>query len=330
LASAARNSFLKARHAAEISAFEEKMAILDDHSGKLREEIGVLADQLKSVRDRKLGELRETASEANKVKLAEEKAAQAAEQRFVAKLPTVAALPPDTQAPDLKTRLDALRAKLSTAESDREQRLRAAQAKLDDLKLKLTPSHPEVVAQEQQVAMLADVPSELALMRAEAKDLEGELRQREGLSAQGSGGVAGGGPGARAKAAADGLLPPDITDLLQKDNLDPGLTAQLTSTVLRYGSLREEVLSTRIELDTAQAAFNHRYQVIIPADPPTKPSKPKPGVIVGAGIFLTLLLSLVLPILSEVRKGVIVERWQVDHLRLPVLAELHLPPYSPD
>ncbi len=62
--------------------------------------------------------------------------------------------------------------------------MRAAQAKLDDLKLKLTPSHPEVVAQEQQVAMLArGRPSELALLQAETKDLEGELRQREGLSA---------------------------------------------------------------------------------------------------------------------------------------------------
>ncbi len=126
------------------------------------------------------------------------------------------------------------------------------------------------------------------------------------------------------------MLPPDVTDLLRQDNLDPGLTAQLSSTVLKYGALRDDLLTTRIELDTAQAAFNHRYQVIIPAEAPTKPEKPKPGLIAGAGLFLTLLLGLLLPVVAELRKGVIIERWQVQQLQLPVLAELHLPPYSPD
>src|SRR5260221_6157570 len=48
LADAARESFLRARHSAEISAFEEKMNILDRHASKLRDEVGVLAQQLKS------------------------------------------------------------------------------------------------------------------------------------------------------------------------------------------------------------------------------------------------------------------------------------------
>jgi uncharacterized protein involved in exopolysaccharide biosynthesis len=198
------------------------------------------------------------------------------------------------------------------------------------LKLKLTPSHPEVIAQQQQVAMLSQTPSDLLLMRAEAKDLESELRQRQGLSAIGSnlgGGAAGGG---RMPSAAEQLLPADVTDLLDRDNLDPALTAQLSSTVVRYAALRDELLDTRIELDTAQAAFNHRYQIIVPADAATKPDKPKPGVIIGVGLLLSLLLAFALPIVTELRKGVIVERWQVQELQLPVLAELHLPPHSPD
>jgi uncharacterized protein involved in exopolysaccharide biosynthesis len=326
LAAAARDSFIKARHTAEISAFEDKMSILDGHGQKLRDEIGVLADQLKAVRDQKVGEVREMAAEERKAKAA---ALEAQERQVARALPVSRSIAPDTRTPELRANLESIRAKLASAEADREQRLRAAQAKLDDMKLKLTPQHPEVVAQEQQVEMLAATPSELALLRAQAKDLEAELKQRDGLAAANGLQLPGGG-GARPRTAVDDLLPPDVTELLQRDNLDPALTAQLSSTVIKYGALRDDLLTTRIELDTAQAAFNHRYQIIIPAEVPQKADKPKPGVVFGAGLFLSLILSLLIPLLSELRKGVIIERWQVENLQLPVLAELHLPPYSPD
>jgi len=38
-----------------------------------------------------------------------------------------------------------------------------------------------------------------------------------------------------------------------------------------------------------------------------------------------LLVALLVPILLELRRDVLVERWQVDHFQLPVLAELRLP-----
>jgi len=317
LAEAARESFLKARHRSEISAFEDKMGILDGHAAKLRDEIGELAQQLKTARDEKATEIRNERSQANKAK------ADAA-PRVVRSVPSLSA-EPDARTPELKAQLDSLRAKLSTIEADREQRLRDEQAKADELKLRFTPNHPQVVAQEEKIAMLAQVPSNLALMRAEVKDLEKELRQRQGLvqMRQGTG-----------TATAVGVvdpLPADITDLLQRDdNLDPALTAQLSGTVMKYTNLRNDLLTTRIELDTEEAAFHHRYQIIIPAEPPTKPDKPKPVVILAAGIVLSLLLSLAIPVLAELRRGVMTERWQVQQLQLPILAELRLPPYSPD
>ena len=325
LAAAARDSFLRARHSAEISAFEEKMTILDGHANRLRDDIGQLAQQLKAVRDEKIGEVRAAQSEANKANAA---ALAAAQPRIVVSS-APRSIPADTQTPELKTKLEGLKSKLTATEADREQRLRSEEAKLEDLKLKFTANHPQVIAQGEKVAMLSQVPSEVALMRAEVKDLQAEIRQREGALGQAGGSVAMARAGA-ATAGAAALLPPDISELLQRDNLDPALTAQLSSTVIKFGTLRDELLTTQIELDTAQAAFNHRYQVIIPADVPLKPTKPKPAVIIGAGLFISLLLALLLPILTELRKGVIVERWQVEHLQLPVLAELRLPPYSPD
>jgi hypothetical protein len=85
------------------------------------------------------------------------------------------------------------------------------------------------------------------------------------------------------------------------------------------------VRGAKLALDTAQAAFNHRYQVVIPVEVPNNPSKPKVGVIVGVGLFMSLLLAFLLPVVIELRRDVVVETWQVHQLQLPVLAELHLP-----
>src|SRR5262249_20980268 len=45
LAQAVQDDFLELRHRAEISAFQEKMAILDNHASKLKDEIESLAEQ---------------------------------------------------------------------------------------------------------------------------------------------------------------------------------------------------------------------------------------------------------------------------------------------
>ena len=46
------------------------------------------------------------------------------------------------------------------------------------------------------------------------------------------------------------------------------------------------------------------------------------GVVLAIGL---LLLAFALPVLLEVRRDLVVERWQVHHFQLPVLAELRLP-----
>jgi hypothetical protein len=116
--------------------------------------------------------------------------------------------------------------------------------------------------------------------------------------------------------------------LLARDDSDPALTAQITGAIVRYGTLRDEVRAGKISLDTAQAAFNHRYKVVVPVEIPNKPIKPKPALLIGVGLFVSLLLALALPILQQLRAGTLVEYWQVHHLQLPVLGELKLPPRS--
>jgi uncharacterized protein involved in exopolysaccharide biosynthesis len=329
LADAARESFLKARHTAEISAFEDKMAILDGHATKLRDDIGVLVQQLKASRDEQLAKDRQARNDARKNAAAAAGDATPAPVA-VRQVARTAGAEPDAQLPALKEKLADLKAKLAAFDADRDRRIREEQAKYDELKLRLTSSHPAVVTQRERIAIASQIPSDVMLMQAEEKDIEGEIQQRDAMARQG-GDVLGGGGGVMAsKRASADPLPPEVTDLLERDNLDPALSAQLSGSVAQYGSLRSEVFSTRVDLDTAQAAFNHRYQVIIPAEMPSKADKPKIGAVIGGGLVFALLLALLLPILLELRTDIIRDRWQVEHIQLPVLAELRLPPHSSD
>ncbi|HWZ90260.1 MAG TPA: hypothetical protein VNW92_15460, partial [Polyangiaceae bacterium] len=327
LAEAARLSFLKARHSAEISAFEDKMAILDAHATSLRDDIGAQVQQLKALRDEQRTRERQERNEARKSAAA---AGASAAGASAGSAPVVVhrAVEPDEQLPALKEKLADLKGKLAAMETDRERRIRDEQAKYDDLKLHLTSSHPTVITQRERIAIVSQIPSDMTLMQAEVKDLEGEIAQREAMTRQGTDGM-GGVAAARRPSSAE-PLPAEVTDLLERDNLDPALSAQLSGAVAQYGSLRSEVFSTRVDLDTAQAAFNHRYQVIVPAEVPNKADKPKIGAVIGGGLVFSLLLALLLPIVRELRKDIIRDRWQVEHIQLPVLAEPRLPPHSSD
>ncbi len=327
LAEAARLSFLKARHQAEISAFEDKMAILDAHATKLRDDIGVLLQQLKSAREAQLAK----GTEARKATAAAAATGGDLTSAPVARQVVRRSPGSDPQIPVLREKLTALKAKLSAQDADRERRVREEQAKYDDLKLNLTSSHPAVVLQKERIAIASQVPSDVALMQAEIKNIEGEIQEREAVARQ-SGETVGGATTTTRRGAGAGAepLPAEVTEFLERDNLDPALSAQLSGAVMTYGSLRNEVFSTRVDLDTAQAAFQHRYQVIIPAEAPDKADKPKMPVVLGGGLVFSLLLALILPIWAALRVDVIRDRWQAEHIQLPVLAELRLPPHSSD
>jgi len=320
LANAARDGFLRLRNAAEVSAFQEKMSILDAHAATLRDEIEQLAKQLKEDLAAKRAE---RAAEAAKSGVDPKRLVAGAAAPRVSVRPSKPVT--DEQIPALRERLATLKQNLMQAESARSARIRDEQAKLDELKLRFTPNHPQVITQEERLGIASQVSSELSLARSEVADLESQIRQRESMAKTGK--TAGGGVTASDVGAAPGAdtLPIEIFSLLDQKELDPALSAQMSGAIIRYGSLRDDVRGAKLALDTAQAAFNHRYQIVSPVEVPTKPIKPKLPVVIGAGFVLSLLLAFALPVLLEVRRDLVVERWQVHHFRLPVLAELRLP-----
>jgi uncharacterized protein involved in exopolysaccharide biosynthesis len=315
IAEGLRESFLRVRHTAEMSAFQDKMAILDSHAVALRAEIAVLAGQMKDSLAAKRAEL-EAEARAENSKL------PPAVKRSIVRRAARAAAATDEQLPELKTRLAALKQELNAAESSRNARIGAEQAKLDEMRLRLTPAHPQVITQEERLGITSQLPSELLVLRGEVQDLESQIRQREAMrSSPSSGGVT-----TSTETGASELLPPEILGLLDERDADPALAAQISGAVVRYGSLRDDIRGAKLALDTAQAAFSRRYQVTVPVEEPSSPTKPKKALVIGAGAFISLLLALLLPILLEIKRDVVVERWQVNQFQLPVLAELRLPP----
>jgi uncharacterized protein involved in exopolysaccharide biosynthesis len=324
VAKAAQDGFLRLRNRAETSAFQEKMAILDSHASNMRQEIDALAEQMKATLAAKTAELTKSTGAKTATKAAD---APLVTTTTVSR-PKPAA--PDALLPELREKLAASKQRLGTLESERGGRINTERNTLNELKLRLTPNHPQVITQEQRLAAAQEVSSELALLRSEVSDMEVQIKQRDAMAKTGTltpGRITVGSASAGASPTAE-ALPTDIMRLLEREDVDPALSAQMSGAVVRYASLRDEVRGAKLALDTAQAAFNHRYQVVIPVEEPNRASKPPIPVVVGAGIFISLLLAFAIPVLLELRRGVLVERWQVDHLQFPVLAELRLPERS--
>jgi uncharacterized protein involved in exopolysaccharide biosynthesis len=316
LVEAASNSFLSARHNSEVSAFQDKMAILDEHATNLRREMDGLAKQIRVIQEQKATDAKKAAS--------------------VASSPTPGHIIRRSRAPEttdtvpaaLTSKLVDLKKKLADLDGDRQRRLQGEQEKLSELKLRLAPAHPEIITQQNLINMLSQIPPEVRSLQSEIDATEAELDERSRMAKATGDGASGLTSGHGGSEAANEGVPTEIIRLLEDDGIDPALTAQLGGAISKYGDLRAELRSTRIALDTAQAAFNYRYKVIRPAEVPTSPTKPKIPLIVLGGLFGSLLLAFLIPVLSELRRGIMIERWQVHMVSLPVLGELRLPPRS--
>ena len=309
----AEDNFLEARHVAEISTIAEYASILEGHAATLRGEVDDIARQLRELKAKG----RTDALEKRK-----KNDGDSPTRRIVARASHVE---PDEELPRLKVALEAKQREIAELEDYRSRRLLELQAKLTELESKYTSAHPAVIDVQQNIAAASHESPQVAALRSEVKDLQAELERRGGRPLT-SATIATSAP-VTGEAAP---LPSEIMDLIQNadDDIDPAVEAQLRYAIEKYTNLRSQISNARIDLDTAQVAFKHRYKIVVPPEAPTKALKPKVPVIIGAGLFAALILGLLSPILRELRSGRIVERWQVNELALPVLAELRFPPKS--
>jgi len=323
LADAADQSFLRARHVAEISTITEYIAILEGHANELREEIQTMASQ---------GKVDDTQKAAKPAAAAGAGAQRPAATRPYS--PPAKAAAPSEDLTELRTQVAEKQQALKAMEADRARRLDNAEQTLTELRSKFTSAHPMVAMAENNVAELQRDSPALVTTRSELKDLNDKLKaktaiQQEEAAFRSPGrGVVPGAAGATPGASSVEPLPADIMRLLQEDNqeLDPTVSAQFRTAVNKFATLRDKIGTARVDLDTAQAAFKHRYQIVIPAEPPAQPSKPKIPIILGAGLLMSLVLGILATVLAELRTDKVVERWQVDMLGVPLLGDIRWPP----
>ncbi len=329
----AEENFLEARHVAEISTLAEYISILEGHATTLRGEVEDIAGQLKRMREAKIAAAR------GKAKIPAESAPGAAVTTTTVRRPS-APRPPSQADEDelatLKATLETKQRTIAELEDYRNRRLLDLQAKLVDLRAKYTPAHPAVVDAQQALLAVSQPSPQVTTLRADVKDLEAQIKSRSdsttGTPEAGGGTIAMTSPANSAASAGAGPLPEEIMNLMAEDAdaPDPAVAAQLRYAVEKYTTLRGQISSARIDLDTAQAAFNHRYKIVVPPQVPLKAVKPKIRLLVGAGIFAAVFFSLLSAIAAELLRNKIVARWQVEQISLPVLGELRFPPRSSD
>jgi polysaccharide biosynthesis transport protein len=346
LVAAAQKVYLEARHVAEISTVQEKMAIMDGHAIKVRKEIDSIAEQLKSVREDKIaaiGKASQTAPPAPSTPAGTSSSPAPRPRPAPIKISTVVTTAVSEtelaarkeQLTTLRDDLEAKKRQIKELKGQQSQALVAAQAQKAELLTRYTPAHPEVRVLERRIQSLTEESPRIAPLEAEVAQLTARIKELEQSPASTASVVTRTRPGGGASTAASQpkteALPADILKLLDSgEETDPAITVQLQGAISRYAGLRDGIRAARLELDTAQAAFNHRYKIIEPPEPPLKPSKPNVRSGAMSGFAAALLLALLLPMLMELRKGKIIERWQVYQMKLPILGELRLPSGSRD
>lgn len=329
---AAEQNFLEARHLSEIATIAEYISILEGHAVKVRGEIDGIAEQVQRVREERLAQV------GRALGAARGEGAAAAPPATKRAAPARVAPGPDAEIARLEVLLSAKQRALEALEDDRARRRRDAQAKLAELRTRYTDAHPTVVDAHQAEAALARPSPQVAELESEIAGLRAEIERRAArpAAAPGPGAPGPGAPGPAtapagqgAPAGGSGPLPAEILQLAQQDGatMDPVSSAQLAYAVDKYSSLRSQIASARVDLDTAQAAFKHRYQVVVPPEAPSRAIKPRVGLLSALALVAAAVTALLAMVVAELASGRVVARFQVQSLPLPLLAELQLPPH---
>ncbi len=277
LVDAAQQNFLENRHIVEVSTIAEQISILEGHAANQKKEIMKQVDQLQQRSSK--------------------------EARPVLRAPALKPMDPDVV--NLRVMLDAKRRALADLEDYRRKHLVELQTRLAEQRAVYSESHPSIIDLEQSIDSLKrDSPQVLALRQEET-----DLRQR--LSRE-SDGADDGTAGALA-------IPAELfrSDRLGEDSAVEYQRAQLRFAVQQYAHLRERMDAGRIDLDTARAAFKYRYSVVVPAQVPRGPIKPKALVVIMAALIAGLLLALFATTAADLRSGVVLETWQLQDLLGP-------------
>ena len=289
LVEAAQQNFLESRQVLDITAFDEAISLMQGRLAVLRQQ------------------------------MEKEEARDAAASSSVDPAPSRvdddsrAVSPRNGQATEemarLKSMLDSKERSVRDMEDARRRRLVDLQSQLEERRGVYSEAHPTIIALRREIEGSSRESSQLVALRAEESKLREEYRAR--LAAE-----------PRPRMGSTSRPAPQ-----RPYREGPGLEGdRLREARAQYQNMLNRVNEANLALDTARAAFRHRYTVIRPAEVPRAPHSPRPAKVFGLGAALSLLLAFVAAAMPDLRSGLIRERWQVERgLGLPVLAEVSPP-----
>ena len=299
LVETATQNFLDARHTQEITAIEDMVSMLKGRADALRDQLdGVTQEaQRRSPRQE-----RDSHSE----QMAIPAAPQSGGEELVR----------------LKATVDAKERAIQGMEETRRRQLADLQAQLDQKRAAFTDAYPGVIQLRQDIEALSQDSPQIVKLREEHQKLQQEyLRQKaqqDSLARLARRRPAQPSTSPRVSHEAGSVAVEQKAGSVAMEQNEAPFDARLL-----YQQVVERLNIAQLELDAARVAFTYRYNVIWPAEVPTDPVSPKAWKIFGLGIPGALFLAMLAAVLIELRRGTVLDRWQVERgLGLPVLAEL--------
>jgi uncharacterized protein involved in exopolysaccharide biosynthesis len=326
LVDAAQRAFLDTRYAREVTALAESIEILGRHTVSLQADIedavgGI--QRMRAARDGASTEVVPPPSPSSRPRMLPV-------SRPAPRRPSV----PDPELQQLQTELQAKQRAIDEIEGLRHRQLADIQTRLAEARTTYTENHPVISDLKQSIAALSVEPAQIATLRQDAAALKAAYDSRsagendlQAPSIVWTTAPAGSASGA---SATPPQLPGDVLRLALdlREDRDPGMVyarGQLRDAMDKYAALRAQIQTAQIDLETAQAAFKYRYTVVTPAHLPKTPTVPNVPLVTLAALVAAILSALLAAVLADLRKGRLLERWQIEKLLgRPILGDIAL------
>jgi uncharacterized protein involved in exopolysaccharide biosynthesis len=312
LAALVKRNFLRARNASEHAAITTAIAIVEDEVKRAAEAVEPALREVQQLRE-KHGRRSRSA----------EPVPAAAAVAAPALVPRSSERPRNENLPSsqaLTARLEEVRRAMRDLKEPWQRRIAELRFQQAELRATYGPAHPSVIQQESKIREASAEPPELGRLVQEEKAL---LSALAGLAAARPAAAAVSVPrGARQSSpaseeperASDGADDPEVSAALNR----------FLAALDRYNDLNNRLDAARLELTTAQAAFNYRYVTVLEPERSRHPIRPQRAALLLAGLGISLLVGFAAGGLKELASGRVVEGWQLRKLGLPVLAEVDL------
>jgi hypothetical protein len=215
---------------------------------------------------------------------------------------------PDAKLAEQRLQLVARRKSIAELEDVRRKHLSDLNATYAEQKATLGPGNPALIDTQEKLKALQQQGAQIDALKAQEQQLLGAY-------------VAAGGKEIELSADSNASWP---VELREDDEAVTYGKARISMELSGLQQRLAEMSAAQVALAAARASFDDRYVVLAPAELPEKPSSRT--ALLLAGLVGGLLLGLFAAVASDLRGGVIRERWQADRLlALPVLAEVREP-----